>query len=69
MRQDGGRIEHALSILRRTGWDAFTLLLDVWAVAAAIFPAYHISAATYRQLASRGCISQWKAIAGHRRCT
>jgi hypothetical protein len=37
MRQDGGRIEHALSILRRTSWDAFTLLLDVRAVAAAIF--------------------------------
>jgi hypothetical protein len=66
MRQDGGRIEHALSILRRTGWDAFTLLLDVRAVAAAIFTACCISAATHRQLANRRCISQWKAIAGRR---
>jgi hypothetical protein len=66
MRQDGGRIEHALSILRRTSWDAFTLLLDVRAVAAAIFAACCISTATHRQLANRRCISQWKAIAGRR---
>ena len=66
MRQDGGRIEHALSMLRRTGWNAITILFNVRAAVAAIFAACCIPAATHRQLASRRCISQWKAIAGRR---